>query len=100
MQTHRPAVSIVIPTHSEERWASLVRTVACARSQIYTPAEIVIVVDHNPALYRRARRDLAGVTVLENLYAQGVSGNRNTDSFHTHTALTAFLDDYLTADPA
>ena len=27
----RPPVSIVIPTHTEERWASLVRTVACAR---------------------------------------------------------------------
>ena len=31
--TPRPAVSIVIPTHSEQRWDSLVRTVASARSQ-------------------------------------------------------------------
>ena len=99
METPRPAVSIVIPTHSEERWSSLVRTVACARTQIYAPAEIVVVVDHNPALYRRARRDLAGVTVLENLYAQGVSGNRNTGAFHTHTALIAFMDDDVVAEP-
>ena len=56
-------------------------------------------VDHNPALYRRARRDLAGVTVLENLYAQGVSGNRNTGAFHTHTALIAFMDDDVVAEP-
>jgi GT2 family glycosyltransferase len=88
-----PAVSIVIPTHSDLRWTALVRTVASARSQRYQPAEIVVVVDHNPALYRRARRDLAGVTVLENLYAQGVSGNRNTGAFHTSTSLIAFLDD-------
>jgi GT2 family glycosyltransferase len=99
VQTHRPAVSIVIPTHAEDRWASLVRTVACAKSQIYTPAEIVVVVDHNPALYRRARRDLAGVTVLENLYAQGVSGNRNTGAFYTHTALIAFMDDDVISEP-
>ncbi|HEU4349888.1 MAG TPA: glycosyltransferase family 2 protein [Actinoplanes sp.] len=99
MQPRRPAVSIVIPTHAEQRWASLVRAVACARSQLYTPAEIVVVVDHNPALYRRARRDLAGVTVLENLYAQGVSGNRNTGAFHTHTALIAFMDDDVIAEP-
>lgn len=90
---NRPSVSIVIPTHSEKRWPLLVRTVASARSQQYTPAEIVVVVDHNPDLYRRARRDLVGVTVLENLYAQGVSGNRNTGAFHTHTPLIAFLDD-------
>ncbi|MEV6635338.1 glycosyltransferase family 2 protein [Actinoplanes sp. NPDC051470] len=99
MENFRPEISIVIPTHTEQRWSSLVRTVACARSQIYTPAEVVVVVDHNPALYRRARRDLQGVTVLENLYAQGVSGNRNTGAFHTHTALIAFMDDDITAEP-
>lgn len=95
----RTATSIVIPTHSEQRWNALVRTVASARSQTHTPAEIVVVVDHNPALYRRARRDLAGVTVLENLYAPGVSGNRNTGAFHTSTALIAFLDDDTVAQP-
>ncbi|MET8151489.1 glycosyltransferase [Actinoplanes sp. NPDC049668] len=97
--THRPAVSIVIPTHSEQRWSALARTVASARSQTYAPAEIIVVVDHNPALFRRARRDLGGVTVLENLYAQGVSGNRNTGAFHTGTSLIAFLDDDTVAGP-
>jgi len=90
---NRPSVSIVIPTHSEQRWPLLVRTVASARSQLYPADEIVVVVDHNQALFRRARRDLAGVTVLENLYTQGVSGNRNTGAFHTRTPLIAFLDD-------
>ncbi|GAB1640967.1 glycosyltransferase family 2 protein [Krasilnikovia sp. MM14-A1259] len=95
--TYRPAVSIVIPTHSEQRWPLLVRTVASAKSQEYPAAEIVVVIDHNPELYRRARRDLPGVTVLENLYEQGVSGNRNTGAFHTHTPLIAFLDDDVIA---
>jgi cellulose synthase/poly-beta-1,6-N-acetylglucosamine synthase-like glycosyltransferase len=90
---YRPSASIVIPTHSEKRWSLLERTIASAKAQEYPAAEIVVVVDHNPELYRRARRDLAGVTVLENLYAQGVSGNRNTGAFHTHTPLIAFLDD-------
>ncbi|BFU44364.1 glycosyltransferase [Krasilnikovia sp. MM14-A1004] len=97
--TYRPAVSIVIPTHSEKRWSMLVRTVASARSQDYPAAEVVVVVDHNPELYRRARRDLPGVTVLENLYTQGVSGNRNTGAFHTTTELIAFLDDDTVAEP-
>ncbi len=97
--TPRPAVSIVIPTHSEERWSSLVRTVNSAKAQQYTPAEIVVVVDHNSKLYRRARRDLAGVTVLENVYVQGVSGNRNTGAFHTRSPLIAFMDDDVLAGP-
>jgi GT2 family glycosyltransferase len=97
--TPRLATTIVIPTHSEQRWNSLIRTVASARSQTRTPAEIIVVVDHNPALYRRIRRDLAGVTVLENAYAAGVSGNRNTGAFTAQTSLIAFLDDDTIADP-
>ena len=48
-----PAVSVVVPTHSDRRWSSLLRTVESVRAQ--GPAEIVVVVDHNPALRRRAR---------------------------------------------
>ena len=95
--TPRPAVSIVIPTHSEQRWESLVRTVNSAKAQEYVPAEIVVVVDHNQQLFRRARRDLAGVTVLENGYSAGASGNRNSGAFHTRSALIAFLDDDVKA---
>jgi GT2 family glycosyltransferase len=97
--TTRYAVTVVIPTHSEQRWNSLVRTIASARSQTRAPAEIIVVVDHNPALYRRIRRDLGGVTVLENAYAKGVSGNRNTGAFTAQTSLIAFLDDDTSADP-
>jgi glucosyl-dolichyl phosphate glucuronosyltransferase len=97
--TARTAVSIVIPTHSEKRWHQLVRTVASARAQFHQVAEVVVVVDHNPQLYRRVRRDLGGVTVLENLYTQGVSGTRNTGAFHTSTPLIAFLDDDTVAEP-
>jgi GT2 family glycosyltransferase len=93
------AVSIVIPTHSERRWASLARTVASAQAQEQPSAEIVIVVDHNPALYRRAREEIKGVTVLENEYARGASGARNTGAFHTRSPLIAFLDDDTVAGP-
>jgi GT2 family glycosyltransferase len=95
----RPTVSIVIPTYNDKRWSSLTRTVASAQSQEYPAAEIVVVVDHNPALYRRVRSDLAGITVLQNLYARGASGNRNTGAFHTGSALVAFLDDDTAACP-
>ncbi|MEU8614809.1 glycosyltransferase, partial [Actinoplanes sp. NPDC048791] len=92
-------VSVVIPTHTERRWQSLVRTVRSARTQRHTPAEVVVVVDHNPALFRRVRRELPGITVLENAYARGASGTRNTGAFHTGTPLIAFLDDDTVACP-
>jgi GT2 family glycosyltransferase len=92
-------VSVVIPTHTERRWQSLVRTVRSARTQRHTPAEVVVVVDHNPALFRRIRRELPGITVLENVYARGASGTRNTGAFHTGTPLIAFLDDDTVASP-
>ena len=94
-----PGVSVVIPTHSEKRWASLVRTVESVRSQEFVPVEIVVVVDHNAALLRRAQDELHGVTVLESQYARGASGNRNTGAFHTDTELIAFLDDDTVACP-
>ncbi|MEV6305253.1 glycosyltransferase family 2 protein [Actinoplanes sp. NPDC051861] len=90
--------TIVIPTYSEARWDYLTRTLASARSQTHTPAEIVVVVDHNPAMFERIQRELPGVTVLRNAYAQGVSGNRNTGAFHAKTPLVAFLDDDIIAD--
>jgi cellulose synthase/poly-beta-1,6-N-acetylglucosamine synthase-like glycosyltransferase len=91
--TPRPSVSVVIPTHSEKRWSSLVRTIASALEQDYRPAEVVVVVDHNEAMLRRVQNEIAGVTVLANDYARGASGNRNTGAFHTSTELIAFLDD-------
>lgn len=96
--TPPPRTSIVIPTHSEERWNSLVRTVSTAKAQSYRAEQIVVVVDHNTPFFHRIRRDLPGVTVLENRYAQGVSGNRNTGALHATTPIVAFLDDDIAAD--
>jgi GT2 family glycosyltransferase len=93
-----PLVSVVIPCHSEERWSCLMKAIDSAKAQLLQPAEIVVVVDHNTKLFNRIRRDVPGVTVLENRYAKGVSGNRNTGAFHTTTELIAFLDDDAVAD--
>jgi GT2 family glycosyltransferase len=92
-------VSIVIPCHSERGWDALVGAVASALAQQPAPADVVVVVDHNPRLYDRARRELSGVTVLENRFEQGASGTRNTGAWHTTTALVAFLDGDITAGP-
>jgi GT2 family glycosyltransferase len=92
-------VSIVIPCHSERGWDALVGAVASALGQQPAPADVVVVVDHNPTLYQRVRRELSGVTVLENRFEQGASGTRNTGAWHTTTPLVAFLDGDITAGP-
>ncbi|GIM93986.1 glycosyltransferase [Paractinoplanes toevensis] len=99
MENQRAAVTVVIPAHSAERWHTLVRAVASARSQTAAAAEVVVVVDHNPRLFHRIRRDLAGITVLESEYLPGMAGARNTGAFHAETSLIAFLDDDTVADP-
>lgn len=92
-------VSIVIPCHSERGWDTLVGTVASALAQRPAPAEVVVVVDHNPPLFDRAQRHLAGVTVLDNRFPRGASGARNTGAWHTTTPLIAFLDGDIKAGP-
>jgi len=91
--------SVVVPTHSERRWASLRRTVASAQAQRVRPAEIIVVVDHNPDLFERVKAEFPEVTVLENESERGASGNRNTGAFHARSELIAFLDDDTVAHP-
>ena len=93
-----PPVAVVLPCPTADRGTCLIAAIDSAKAQSPAPAEIVVVVDHNPKLYNRIRRDVPGVTVLENRYAKGVSGNRNTGAFHTTTELIAFLDDDAIAD--
>ena len=84
-------VTVVIPAGPASGWPRLVRAVASARSQTHRPAEVVVVVDHDTAYFRRVRRDLAGATVIENGYAPGPAGCRDTGAFHVRTELIAFL---------
>lgn len=93
------SVSVIIACHSERRFDSLRDTVESARTQTPAPAEIVVVVDHNPALRDRIRREVPGVTVLANRFDRGVSGTRNTGAFHARTPLLVFLDDDILAEP-
>jgi glucosyl-dolichyl phosphate glucuronosyltransferase len=91
--------SIVIPCHSERGWDALVGAVASALAQQPAAADVVVVVDHNPRLFERARRRFDGLTVLENRFEQGASGTRNTGAWHTTTPLVAFLDGDISAGP-
>ena len=64
-------VSVVLCAHTEERWEQLVCAVDSLHSQSIPPCEILVVIDHNPALADRAYRRLPSVRVIENERERG-----------------------------
>ena len=101
----RPSVSVVIAAYATKRWAETRAAVASVRAQTLQPLEIVIVIDHNPGLLARARREFtagrpatgtrgaAAISVIANARDRGASGARNTGVAASHGDVVAFLDD-------
>jgi GT2 family glycosyltransferase len=92
-------VSVVICTHTERRWDSLLAAIESVRKQSRPPAEILVVVDCNRTLFRRLQETASGVVVLENLEPPGLSGARNTGARAARGEVVAFLDDDAVASP-
>ncbi|MBK9715264.1 MAG: glycosyltransferase family 2 protein [Kouleothrix sp.] len=99
MADSSPSISVVICAHTEERWEQLVAAVDSVRRQSRPALEIVVVVDHNPALLERARHALAGVAVVENHEQRGLGGARNSGIAAAQGQVIAFLDDDAVASP-
>jgi cellulose synthase/poly-beta-1,6-N-acetylglucosamine synthase-like glycosyltransferase len=88
-----PTVTVVICAHSEDRWDDLVPIVASVKQQTYRPAEIVLVIDHNPILQRRSASELVGVKVVPNDNEKGLPGARNAGVAAAESEIVAFVDD-------
>jgi GT2 family glycosyltransferase len=93
------AVSAVICAYADARGLALDAAVRSVSRQTHPPHEIVVVIDHNPALLARARRELDRVTVVENRNERGLSGARNTGVACSSGDVVAFLDDDAVAEP-
>ena len=93
------SVSVVICAHLEERLADTRAAVNSVQRQSLAPAEIIVVVDHNPVLHRQLSSALPGVAVVENREARGLSGGKNTGIALAGGDIVAFLDDDAVADP-
>ena len=106
--TVAPSASVVICAYTEDRWQMLVDAVASARRQTHEPVEVIVVIDHNRALFDRCAEELAGwattpgppVALFENRFDGRLGSARNTGVAEASGDVVAFLDDDAAADPA
>jgi glycosyltransferase involved in cell wall biosynthesis len=87
------SISVIICVYTEERWDHICAAVESIRAQSMPSAELILVVDHNEALYSRLVDAQPGVIVLRNQEAKGLSGGRNTAVAAAKGEIIAFLDD-------
>ncbi len=94
-----PSVAVVVCAFTIERRALLAAAVESLCAQTRAPEEVVVVVDHAPALLEWARSALSGVVVIESGEPRGLSGARNAGIAVTTADIVAFLDDDAEAEP-
>jgi glycosyltransferase involved in cell wall biosynthesis len=96
-----PVVSVVICAYTEARWDDLLAAIDSVRAQRDRVAlEIIVVIDHNPALLERMRPIGTDLKLTENVEAQGLSGARNSGVRLASGDIVAFIDDDALADPS
>jgi glycosyltransferase involved in cell wall biosynthesis len=99
MHASLPSVSVVVSTYDEGRWRHLLACVESLRRQTAPPAQLIVVVDHNPALLERAREAFPDATVIDNDRPRGLAGARNAGIAGSAAEVIAFIDDDARAEP-
>ncbi|HXT89766.1 MAG TPA: glycosyltransferase family 2 protein [Trebonia sp.] len=113
-----PDASVVIAAFASDRWEYLLDAVRSVTTQTRPPLETIVVIDHNPELLARARRELRtaaaphgdaredapgnahpSLLVIPNAGARGASGARNTGVARSSGDVVVFLDDDARATP-
>ena len=105
--TEIPSSSVIICAYTEERWELLVEAVMSSLNQSHRPAQVVVVIDHNPSLYERclAARDewnapgVSEVVIVENRLRRGLGGARTTGTELANGSIVVFLDDDAAGSP-
>jgi cellulose synthase/poly-beta-1,6-N-acetylglucosamine synthase-like glycosyltransferase len=93
-----PSASVVVCAYTLDRWDDLSMAIASSRHQTVSALEILLVVDHNDELLRRAATTLPGIRVIESTGPRGLSGARNTGVEAAVGEIVAFLDDDAAAE--
>ena len=92
------SVSVIICTYTPARWERLVEAVESVHNQTVGPLDVIVVVDGDDQLARRAQAHFSGARVCMNEHERGLSGGRRTGAEHARGAIVAFLDDDAIAD--
>lgn len=92
-------VSVLLCAYTERRWDQQVAAIHSLHNQTRTPDEIILVIDHNEALYERSKAAFPGVTVIQNDQKQGLSGARNAGMQVATGTIFAFMDEDASAEP-
>jgi GT2 family glycosyltransferase len=87
-----PSTSVIICAYTQIRWDDLAAAVTSVERQSVA-SELIVVIDHEPALLRRAVDAWPQHTVITNEQRQGLSGARNTGIARATGEIVAFLDD-------
>ncbi|HEU5100441.1 MAG TPA: glycosyltransferase family 2 protein [Roseiflexaceae bacterium] len=91
-------ISVIVCAYTLDRWDDMVAAIESIRRQSLQPREIIVVIDHNPILLGRTRAEIAGVVVVENREARGLSGARNSGIRSAQGSVIAFIDEDAVAD--
>jgi glycosyltransferase involved in cell wall biosynthesis len=91
-------ITVIICSYTLARWDDLERAVASAQNQTLPAHEVIVVIDGDADLKRRADERLSGASVLMNTHPSGLSGARQTGADHASGAILVFLDDDAIAD--
>jgi GT2 family glycosyltransferase len=86
-------ISVVVCANADERWNDLTAAVEAHGSQPHQPGELIVVVDHNPRLFERARAAFGTAHVVENTHARGLGGARNSGLEAASGSVVAYIDD-------
>lgn len=94
------SLTVIVCAFTMDRWDDVCAAIGSLRRQTRRPEQVILVIDHCPPLFARARGEFPEVRVLASTGAPGVSGARNTGVRAATGDVVAFLDDDAVADRA
>jgi glycosyltransferase involved in cell wall biosynthesis len=89
----RSTLSVIICCYTMDRWSDLVAAVHEVERQAGDSAQVLVCVDHNDTLLRRASEALPRATVVASTHQRGLSGARNSAVEQASGDILVFLDD-------
>jgi len=92
-------ISVVVCAYTEARWDELICSLESLAAQTRSAHEVILVIDHNPALFASCRQSFVDIAVVENSNARGLSGARNTGVATSTGDIVAFIDEDAMAAP-